>query len=167
MDLRSILAAIETAGWDYARVELDGLTIVVSNGETSVEQLATRQIQPPTLTLAASAGEGAGQHLAEEESAPEFAKTESTVDEKEDIGNDLETVISPTIGLFWRSPKPGAPPFVEVGGHVNADDTVCIIEVMKLMTHVKADHAGTVVAVLATNGGTVEFGTPLFKIAAL
>ena len=73
-------------------------------------------------------------------------------------------VTAPSVGLFWRSPKPGAPPFVEVGDEVGPDDTVCIVEVMKLMNHVRAGTAGTVRAVHPENGQMVEHGDPLFTI---
>ena len=75
------------------------------------------------------------------------------------------TVIeSPSVGLFWRSPAPGAPPFVEGGTHVAAGDTLAIVEVMKLMNHVVAPAPGIVQAVLAENGARVEYGQPLFTI---
>jgi acetyl-CoA carboxylase biotin carboxyl carrier protein len=73
-------------------------------------------------------------------------------------------VESPSVGLFWRSPAPGAPPFVEAGTHVAAGDTLAIVEVMKLMNHVVAAEPGTVHAVLAENGARVEYGQPLFTI---
>jgi len=73
-------------------------------------------------------------------------------------------VTAPSVGLFWRSPKPGAPPFVEVGDEVGPDDTVCIVEVMKLMNHVRAGVAGTVLAVHPENGQMVEHGDPLFTV---
>jgi acetyl-CoA carboxylase biotin carboxyl carrier protein len=73
-------------------------------------------------------------------------------------------VESPSVGLFWRSPAPGAPPFVEAGTHVAAGDTLAIVEVMKLMNHVVAAEPGTVQAVLAENGARVEYGQPLFTI---
>jgi len=73
-------------------------------------------------------------------------------------------VTAPSVGLFWRSPKPGAPPFVEVGDEVGPDDTVCIVEVMKLMNHVRAGVAGTVRAVHPENGQMVEHGDPLFTV---
>jgi len=73
-------------------------------------------------------------------------------------------VESPSVGLFWRSPAPGAPPFVEAGTHVAAGDTLAIVEVMKLMNHVVAAAPGTVQAVLAENGARVEYGQPLFTI---
>jgi len=73
-------------------------------------------------------------------------------------------VESPSIGLFWRAPSPGAPPFVEVGATVADGDTVAIVEVMKLMNHVHAPVGGVVTAVLVENGATVEYGQALIVI---
>ncbi len=75
-------------------------------------------------------------------------------------------VTSPSPGILWRSPMPGAPPFAEVGQSVEQSDTVCIIEVMKLMNHVKAGMGGTVVAALVANGAQVSKDEPLFAIRA-
>jgi acetyl-CoA carboxylase biotin carboxyl carrier protein len=77
---------------------------------------------------------------------------------------DGDRVVSPSVGLFWRAPAPGAPPFVEVGGRVAAGDTVAIVEVMKLMNHVVAANDGVVVAILVENGAPVEFGETLVVI---
>lgn len=71
---------------------------------------------------------------------------------------------SPSVGLFWRSPSPGAPPFVEVGQTVSAGDTVAIVEVMKLMNHVAAPVDGVVSAILVDNGGPVEFGQVIVTV---
>jgi acetyl-CoA carboxylase biotin carboxyl carrier protein len=71
-------------------------------------------------------------------------------------------VAAPCPGFFWRSPRPGAPPYAEVGDDVEAGATLCIIEVMKLMNHVTAQCAGTVTEVIARNGTQVERGQPLF-----
>ena len=68
---------------------------------------------------------------------------------------------SPSVGLFWRAPAPGAPPFVEVGARVAADETVAIVEVMKLMNHVVSPVAGVVTAIPVENGEAVEYGQPL------
>ncbi|BAZ93201.1 acetyl-CoA carboxylase, biotin carboxyl carrier protein [Thiohalobacter thiocyanaticus] len=73
-------------------------------------------------------------------------------------------VTSPMVGTFYRAPSPGATPFVEVGQRVNAGDTLCIIEAMKMLNQIEADKAGTVVAILVENGQPVEFGEPLFVI---
>ena len=74
-------------------------------------------------------------------------------------------VVSPSPGILWRSPEPGLPPFADLGNIVDASATVCIIEVMKLMNHVKAGVSGEVLAVYGENGVAVKKGQPLFAIA--
>jgi acetyl-CoA carboxylase biotin carboxyl carrier protein len=71
---------------------------------------------------------------------------------------------SPMVGTFYNSPNPDAAPFVKVGQSVKAGDTLAIIEAMKMFNQIEADIAGTIVAVLATNGQPVEFDEPLFVI---
>jgi acetyl-CoA carboxylase biotin carboxyl carrier protein len=78
---------------------------------------------------------------------------------------DAYLVRSPSPGIFWRSPQPGAPPFADIGQHVGPDATMCIVEVMKLMNHVKAAVRGTVVAVLGRDGTQVDKDEPLFAVA--
>jgi acetyl-CoA carboxylase biotin carboxyl carrier protein len=77
---------------------------------------------------------------------------------------DGTVVQSPSVGLFWRAPSPGAPPFVEVGATVAEGDTLAIVEVMKLMNHVVAPVAGVVKAIAPENGEAVEYGQPLVVI---
>lgn len=81
-----------------------------------------------------------------------------------DIAEGHTAIESPSVGLFWRSPSPGAPPFVEVGQTVSAGDTVAIVEVMKLMNHVAAPVDGVVSAILVENGAPVEFGQAIVTI---
>lgn len=73
-------------------------------------------------------------------------------------------VKSPMVGSFYRSPSPGAKPFVELGQSVNAGDTLCIIEAMKLLNEIEADHSGVIKAILVESGQAVEYGQPLFVI---
>jgi len=73
-------------------------------------------------------------------------------------------VRAPMVGTFYRAPVPGAAPFVEVGSVVAEDQTVCIVEVMKLMNEVRAGCRGRVVAIHAENGALVEYGQPLIVI---
>ena len=68
------------------------------------------------------------------------------------------------VGTFYRAPGPNAPAFVEVGQSVNAGDTLCIIEAMKLMNEIEAERSGVVKEILVENGQPVEFGEPLFII---
>ena len=71
---------------------------------------------------------------------------------------------SPMVGTFYASPNPEAPAFVKVGQTVKVGDTLGIIEAMKMFNQIEADVAGTIVAVLASNGQPVEFDEPLFVI---
>lgn len=73
-------------------------------------------------------------------------------------------VKSPMVGTFYRTPSPNAKAFVEVGQSVNAGDTLCIIEAMKLMNEIETDQGGVIKAILVENGQPVEYGEPLFII---
>ncbi|GAB3469419.1 acetyl-CoA carboxylase biotin carboxyl carrier protein [Actinophytocola sediminis] len=75
-----------------------------------------------------------------------------------------EVVTSPLVGVFYRAPEPGAPPFVDVGDVVAVGQRLAIVEAMKMMNEVLADRAGVVAEVHATNGEVVEHGQPLFTI---
>lgn len=71
---------------------------------------------------------------------------------------------APTVGVFYRAPEPGAPPFVAVGDHVHPGQQVGIVEAMKLMIPVEADRGGPVLELLCADGESVEFGQPLLVI---
>jgi len=73
-------------------------------------------------------------------------------------------VIAPLLGNYYHAPRPGDPPFVEIGSAVSEDSTIGIIEVMKLMNPIRAGVAGTVVALLAENGTAVEKDQPLVRV---
>jgi acetyl-CoA carboxylase biotin carboxyl carrier protein len=71
---------------------------------------------------------------------------------------------APMVGTYYSAAAPGAKPFVQVGSEVQVGDVLCIIEAMKMMNQIEADHAGRVVSILMENGEPVEFGQPLFII---
>jgi len=73
-------------------------------------------------------------------------------------------VRSPMVGTFYRTPSPDAKAFVEVGQKVNAGDTLCIVEAMKMMNQIEADKSGVVKAILVENGQPVEYDEPLVVI---
>ena len=81
-----------------------------------------------------------------------------------DIRTGSVVIKSPMVGTFYRSPEPGAKPFVEVGQKVSPDTTVCIIEVMKLMNSISAGSAGRVTQVLANDAEPVDMGQALIVI---
>lgn len=80
------------------------------------------------------------------------------------IPEGLVAVRAPMLGTFYRAPSPGERPFVEVGDKVGPEDTVCLVEVMKLFNSVKAGVGGTVVKILVENATMVEHGQPLILI---
>ena len=77
---------------------------------------------------------------------------------------DVHLVAAPLLGTFYRAPKPGAPPFVELGTEVEEDTVVGIIEVMKLMNTVRAGARGTVTEFLVADGALAEYGATLLRV---
>ena len=82
----------------------------------------------------------------------------------DDGANGFHLVKSKWVATFYRSPSPQAPSFVEIGDTVEAGQTLCILEMMKMMNELTADVAGVVREILVENGETVQYGQPLFAI---
>ena len=76
----------------------------------------------------------------------------------------VAVVRSPMKGTFYRAPAPGEPPFREVGDRVGADDTVCLVEIMKLFNSIPAGVAGTVERFFVDNAEPVDLGQPIVSI---
>jgi len=145
-DVAEIMRLLEQSSFDSLSLEIDGVKLNVQRGSTP----QTRQPGP---------AEGAP--------PPAVPQTESqTVQRKATPPSEpgLAEVSSPLLGIFYRAPKPGEPPFVEVGSKVTEDTVVCIIEVMKLMNSVRAGLKGEVVEILALNGALVEYGEVLLRV---
>lgn len=86
---------------------------------------------------------------------------------REDAGidfNEIHTIVSPMVGLFYAAASPEGEPFVKIGDRVKKGDTLCIVEAMKLMNEIAADMDGEIVDICAKNGDVVEYGQTLFKI---
>jgi len=77
---------------------------------------------------------------------------------------NLVLVKSPIVGTFYEAPSPGAPPFVRVGERVQPGKVLCIIESMKLMNEIEAEHEGILESKLVINGQPVEYGEAMFAI---
>jgi acetyl-CoA carboxylase biotin carboxyl carrier protein len=98
------------------------------------------------------------------QTAPQPAPVSQPVAEAAAPGVEGHVVKSPMVGTFYRSPSPEANSFVEIGSSVAVGDTICIIEAMKLLNEIEADHAGVIKMILVENGQPVEYGEPLFII---
>ena len=143
-----VVAAFERSDWTEIDVRAGDLRVHLATGPVTHavgDAAATAAPAPPAAeTAEPTVGTPAGTPV-----APDGA----------------HVVAASSPGIFWRSPEPGAPPFADVGDTVDVGTTVCIVEVMKLMNHLKAGVAGTVVAVYGRNGEAVQQGEPLFAIA--
>nr|AUG32412.1 acetyl-CoA carboxylase, biotin carboxyl carrier protein [Paulinella longichromatophora] len=78
---------------------------------------------------------------------------------------NLVEINAPMVGTFYRAPAPGEPTFVELGSHIDAGQTVCILEAMKLMNELEAEVSGEIVEILVNDGTPVEFGQVLMRVS--
>ena len=132
-------------------VQISDLTeIEVTEGDQSV-RISRQHAAPPPVTHYAAAPVAA---------APVSGPVEEEANEK-------NTVTSPMVGTFYRSPSPDADSFVSVGQKVKKGDAICIIEAMKMMNEIEAEYDGVVDSVLIENATPVEFGQAIFVITPL
>jgi acetyl-CoA carboxylase biotin carboxyl carrier protein len=160
-DVLEILQLVEGSNVDYLELEVGGTRIVADrNGLRApmAPAVAEEQQAPPgrpgPTPVAASA-----------ETAPATTADAPSPPQPTSYGGDLVTVNAPVVGVFYRSPEPGAPPFTEVGAKVVEDSTVGLVEVMKMFNSVTAGVRGRVMEILVENDSFVEFGQPLMTIA--
>lgn len=139
-DIEAILAAFEASDWRSIQLKADGIDVALSKDGGALPGA------PSGPAIAAPAPQPKPVALPVEDGSL--------------------AVTAPSLGSFYRAPKPGAAPFIEVGGRVAAGDDLCLIEVMKLFTSVTSPCAGVVMAILANDGDLVEYGQPLFRIRA-
>lgn len=152
MDIRKIKKLIEL-------VEESGINeLEISEGEESVRiTRGQTYAQAPVAYAPAPAAVQTPAPVAAPVAAPEAA-----VAAPEQISGHI--VRSPMVGTFYSAASPESPAFAEVGQHVNAGDTLCIIEAMKMMNQIEADKSGIIKQILASNEDTIEFDQPLFVI---
>ncbi|HEY7178850.1 MAG TPA: biotin/lipoyl-containing protein [Gaiella sp.] len=108
--------------------------------------------------------EGLSLHVVRGRAAPAEREEERAPTAATDDGADDVTIDAPMLGVFYRAPSPGAPPFVDVGTRIEPDTIVCVIEVMKMMNSVPAGVAGTIAEIHVENAAAVEYGQPLFRV---
>ena len=147
--IRELAALLEETGLTEIEIEHEGRRIRVARGVNLTTTLTT------TDTPASLPAEP-------RENAPKPSKRGPAP--SEDFIVHPGTVTSPMVGTAYRSPEPGAQPFVEIGQKVTAGQTLLIIEAMKTMNQIPSPRAGTVIAILVEDGQPVEYGEPLAVI---
>lgn len=149
-EIEALVAEFEASGCAELHVRFNGFELHLSSDPAA--QAIARQT---TVSAVPDRMESPGP-------APAISGGPSGADDLE----GFEIVRAPYLGTFYRAPKPGEPAYVELGATVSAESELCLVEVMKLFTAVRAGVAGTIAHVLAADGQMVEAGQPLFAIDA-
>ena len=131
----------------------------LSNEEFEV-QFSKREEYPQVVSNAVAPVANVASRV---EAAPVSAPS-SEVQEAPQVATDAKYITSPIVGVVYLQSSPDADPFVQVGKQITSNDTVCIVEAMKIMNEIKSDFNGEVVEVLVENGQMVDFGQNLFAI---
>ena len=130
---------------------------------SAIESLTLIQASELVKALEEKFGVSAAAPVAAVAPAPAAAAPAAAADDVE-RPSDWYAVTAPMVGTFYTSPAPGEPPFVQVGDEVAANQTLCIVEAMKLMNEIAAEEMGTVREVCLEDASPVEFGTVLFYV---
>jgi acetyl-CoA carboxylase biotin carboxyl carrier protein len=153
-DVAEILRVLEESSFDTLDLDMDGVQLRLRrSGASEREAASAPATETPASPPRAAAGASPGtRHVV-------AARPAAVAPEPGAVA-----VPAPLLGIYYRAPKPGEPPFVEVGDKVQPDTIIGIIEVMKLMNTVRAGAAGEVVAISASNGDLVEYGQAILWV---
>ncbi len=133
-----------------------------SNGRGSHEGRSGKPTPDAATVHAAEVAETG--HAPPAAQAPAAVPSPSGGEQDAAAGEGLQSIPSPMVGTFYRSPSPTASPYVEVGQKIRSGQVVCIIEAMKLMNEIEAEISGTIAEILVQNEQPVEFNQPLFLV---
>ena len=151
-DVAEIMRLVEQSKFDELNLEMNGVKLTlrrVGAAGAFVRSVTTQ----PGLDAAAAAAPGSNSAA-----APMAAAVVAGP-----VDPNLRDIPSPMLGTFYRSPKPGAAPFVEIGSVVDTDSVIAIIEVMKLMNTVRAGVKGVITEILPADETLVEFDQVLMR----
>jgi acetyl-CoA carboxylase biotin carboxyl carrier protein len=156
-EIKQLIKIVEKSGIDEIELEEDGRKIRISKRNAKTEA-PTGMINPmyfappPQLSLPPQAQQGNAVSNASDPAVAAIPKE-----------NFIE-VRSPMVGTFYQSPSPDSEPYVEVGTAIKPGMTLCIIEAMKLMNEIEAEHSGKIAKILVDNSQPVEYNQLLFLI---
>lgn len=159
-DVQVVLSRFDSSDWDELRIDHEDFHLHVY--KTPGERRAAPSSPPPAVIPPATTVSTPASQPSEPSAESPPPATQSTP--SSDPSSDVLEIRAPSLGTFYRAPKPGAAPFVEVGQSVTPDTDLCILEVMKLFTSVQAGVTGTVREILTEDGSLVEHGQILFVI---
>ena len=157
-DIQTLIGLFDESSWDELHLEMGDLELFIAKDPSATVPGGEQAAAPPVA--AASMGAPMGNAVAAVPAPAAEAPAAAVPD-------GLVALRAPNLGTFFRAPKPGAPPYVELGQEVEVDTEVCLIEVMKLFTPVRAGMKGIVRQVCVEDAELVEFDQPLFYIEPL
>lgn len=156
-DIDRILEIVNRVDDIDLQIQVDGLGLRVRKGNVGALAAAPAVAETPAAASPAAASAApATQPVPAPAAAPAAVPAAA--------GQDLLSITAPMIGRFYAKPSPNDPAFVALGSQVGPDDSVCILEVMKLFNTVKAGVAGEIVEILVQEGDMVEEGDVLFRV---
>ncbi|MFN2459097.1 MAG: acetyl-CoA carboxylase biotin carboxyl carrier protein [Candidatus Velthaea sp.] len=145
-------ARIRALGEVLKEFDLDAIRVKIGDAEYELVRRESQAAAPPVYAMPPPAPDGTWA------AAPAEAAPGATAP------SNAKKVTAPVVGVFYRAASPGADPFVSVGDRVQAGQTVCILEAMKLMNEITTDFAGVVTRILPENGELVSLGEELLWI---
>lgn len=167
-DVQRIIQLLNTSHFDELHLELDGIKLDLRRHGAGSPASAASAVPASTPTPNLAAAAAPARTLSASASSASAASPSSPVAAAgTTTSGDLLEVRAPMLGVFYRSPKPGADPFVTPGTVVEPETVIGIIEVMKLMNSVPANLRGEVVEVLAKDGELVEYDQVLMRVRAV
>ena len=158
-DIAALVELFSASEWSELHVEMDGVQIFLSTDPNA--RLTNALQSPPTLIAAPvlrSPPADAPARLSAQQAPRAVAAEDGPVPQS------WTPVKAPNLGTFYRAPKPGAQPFVEIGQGVDVDTEICLLEVMKLFTAVKAGIKGVVRRICVNDAELVEAEQILFYV---
>lgn len=156
-DIDRILEIVNRVDDIDLQIQVDGLGLRVRKGNVGAP------VAPPAVSAPAAAAAPAPAP-SPAPAAPPAAAPAAAPAAPAAARQDLLSITAPMIGRFYAKPSPNDPAFVALGSQVGPDDSVCILEVMKLFNTVKAGVAGEIVEILVQEGDMVEEGDVLFRV---
>jgi acetyl-CoA carboxylase biotin carboxyl carrier protein len=145
-DLDALIALFQESTWMELRLAVGETTLVLS-------KIAGADLDEQAIALPSEA-----------RAKTEPRGTTALASPAPAIRDGWTVVRAPSLGTFYRSQKPGSPPYCEAGQTIGSQQELGLLEVMKLFTTVRSGVAGTVREILAKDGEMVEFDQPLFLI---
>ena len=169
-DIIQIIKYLDESDFSELRLEIGGLKIVVNKrgGQASIgDPDRSANPLPESTDLSGSLTIQENPVPSPQPAVPDTPEISPVIPEEiaEEVLQDGRfSITSPMLGTFYKAPKPGEPPFVELGAVVEEDTTVCIIEVMKLFSTIKAERRGRIARIYAEDGQLVEYRQVLFLL---